>query len=112
LSTMLDEDEFGRWLQAADDEIRLARHLVGLKAYNAAVLHAEQGAQLVLKGLLRGVGRASEAWGHALAELAERAATQAGLDLDEQLRSQLAALERDYKPTRYPDASLGAGLPY
>lgn len=107
---MLDRAEFARWLEASDDEGALARDLVDLRAFNAVVLHSEQAAQLVLKGLLRGVGTAREAWGHALPELAERAGDAAGLLLPDDLRERLAVLERDYKPSRYPD-SLVSGTP-
>lgn len=74
------------------------------------VLHSEQAARLALKALLRGVGCAREAWGHALFELAGRAVATAGLDLSDDLRADIAVLERDYKPTRYPDA-LVSGTP-
>ncbi|CAN5774008.1 HEPN domain-containing protein [soil metagenome] len=107
---MLDHDEFARWLEASDDEARLASDLVGLSAFNAVVLHSEQAAQLVLKGLLRGVGAAREAWGHALPELASRAGDAAGLTLPDDLLERLKVLERDYKPSRYPD-SLVSGTP-
>lgn len=107
---MLDHHEFARWLEAADDEAHVARELVALKAFNAVVLHSEQAAQLLVKGLLRGVGAARDAWGHALSELSDRATTTAGLDLSGDLRGELAVLERDYKPSRYPDA-LVSGTP-
>jgi len=107
---MLDHSEFARWLEASDDEAGLAHKLVDLEAFNAVVLHSEQAAQLVLKGLLRGVGAASQAWGHALPELAERAGAAAGLGLPDDLSARLAVLERDYKPSRYPDA-LVSGTP-
>lgn len=104
LDLMLDHPEFGRWHAAAEDEAEVARALIDLAAFNAVVLHAEQAAQLHLKGLLRGIGQGSEAWGHALADLATRATTTAGLDLSEDLRAAIGALARDYMPTRYPDA--------
>lgn len=107
---MLDHTEFSRWLEAADDEARVARELADLKAFNAVVLHSEQAAQLLLKGLLRGVGASKEAWGHALSELAERAVAAAGLELPDDLPERLTVLERDYMPTRYPDA-LVSGTP-
>lgn len=107
---MLDHTEFARWLEACDDEARVASELVDLKAFNAVVLHSEQAAQLLLKGLLRGVGAAKDAWGHALSELAERADAAAGLVLPNDLPERLMVLERDYKPSRYPDA-LVSGTP-
>jgi hypothetical protein len=57
---MLDHGEFARWLEASDDEAGLASQLVDLEAFNAVVLHSEQAAQLVLKGMLRGVGAGSQ----------------------------------------------------
>lgn len=107
---MLDHDEYARWLEASDDEGMAAQGLVGLGAFNLAVLHCEQAAQLALKGLLRGVGAAQQAWGHALPELAERAVATAGLQLSGDLVGRLFALARDYMPSRYPDA-LTAGTP-
>ncbi len=107
---MLDHPEFARWLEASDDEGSLARELVTLEAFNAVVLHSEQAAQLVVKGMLRGVGAAREAWGHALPELTQRAGHAAGLVLDDDLSARLSVLERDYKPSRYPD-SLVSGTP-
>ncbi|MDQ3782117.1 MAG: HEPN domain-containing protein [Actinomycetota bacterium] len=107
---MLDQPEFSRWLEAADDEARVAHDLVTTGAFNATVLHAEQAAQLALKGLLRGVGAAREAWGHSISQLADRAAEVAGLAIGDELAGRLAVLERDYKPSRYPDA-LVSGTP-
>jgi HEPN domain-containing protein len=107
---MLDHAEFARWLEAAEDEAQVAVRLVNSTAHNAVVLHSEQAAQLLVKGLLRGVGSARDAWGHSLVQLAERAVVAAGLELSDDLSGRLAVLERDYKPSRYPDA-LVRGTP-
>ncbi len=106
----MDAHEFARWLEASDDEAAVARELVNAEAYNAVVLHSEQAAQLALKGLLRGAGAARDAWGHGLSELANRAATAAALPLTPALQARLSILERDYMPSRYPDA-LVSGTP-
>jgi HEPN domain-containing protein len=107
---LLDGDEYARWRQACEEELAVARLLAGAEAHNSAVLHAEQAAQLALKGLLRGVGAASRAWGHAVTELAERAGPAAGLGVDPGLRERLAILGRDYQASRYPDA-VASGTP-
>lgn len=107
---MLDHGEFARWLESSDDEMKVAKELTKLEAFNAAVLHSEQAAQMALKGLLRGVGLGEHAWGHSLSELAKRAVQHAALELPNELGSALAVLERDYLPTRYPDALI-AGTP-
>ncbi len=50
----LDHVEFGRWLEAFDDEARVARELVAVEAFNAVVLRSDQAAQLLLKGFCVG----------------------------------------------------------
>jgi HEPN domain-containing protein len=107
---LLDGDEFARWRQACEEELAVARLLAGAEAHNSAVLHAEQAAQLALKGLLRGAGAASKAWGHAVTDLSDRAGQAAGLSLDPELRERLAILGRDYQASRYPDA-VASGTP-
>jgi HEPN domain-containing protein len=107
---LLDGDEYARWRRACEEELAVARLLVDAEAHNSAVLHAEQAAQLALKGLLRGVGAASQAWGHAVTDLSDRAGPAAGLSLDPELRERLAILGRDYQASRYPDA-VASGTP-
>ncbi|MGF1663176.1 MAG: HEPN domain-containing protein [Kineosporiaceae bacterium] len=107
---LLDGDEFARWRRACEEELAVARLLAGAEAHNSAVLHAEQAAQLALKGLLRGAGAASQAWGHAVTDLADRAGPAAGLAVDPGLRERLAILARDYQASRYPDA-VASGTP-
>lgn len=107
---LLDGDEFSRWRRACDEELTVARLLMDADAHNSAALHAEQAAQRVLKGLLRGVGAASDAWGHAVTELADRAGPAAGLSVPPELRERLAVLGRDYQASRYPDA-VASGTP-
>lgn len=107
----LDADEYARWLRAADDERTVLRILLDAGAHNSAVLHAEQATQLLLKGLLRGVGKANLARGsHALHGLADACAEHAGLSLSADDRDALMGLSRDYQPTRYPDAVV-SGTP-
>lgn len=108
---ILDATEYARWIRAADQELQVARLLVEAEMYNSAVLHAEQAAQLLLKGLLRGVGRADLARGsHALHGLADAAARDAAMVLEPEHRDALMALSRGYQPSRYPDA-VASGTP-
>lgn len=107
---MLDHGEFARWLEASDDEAGLASQLVDLEAFNAVVLHSEQAAQLVLKGMLRGVGAGSQACGHALSELAERAGAAAGLGLSDVARVLARAIFRqDQKRRKRSDLLVSGG---
>ncbi len=70
-----------------------------------ACFMAEQASQLVVKGLLHGLG--AGAWGHDLVSLgrAVEEATSAGLPDD--VAASLRRLSRFYIPTRYPDAHPG-----
>lgn len=105
-----DVSEYERWIEASRDELAQARILGEQGHHHGAVLHSEQAGQLLLKGLLRGVGAAGDARGHGLAFLADACVERAGLDLDAELRDRLADLALDYQPTRYPDA-VAQGTP-
>jgi HEPN domain-containing protein len=108
---IFDEREFDRWVRAAADEEAAATALLEAGIANSAVLHAEQAAQLLLKGLLRGAGRADRARSsHSLHGLADACVEYAGLRLEPRLRDDLMALSREYQPSRYPDA-VGSGTP-
>ncbi|HWB72835.1 MAG TPA: HEPN domain-containing protein [Egibacteraceae bacterium] len=99
---MLDEEEFDRWIRAAEDELEAGRVHTAARIHNSAVLHAELAVRLALRALLRGVGVTVRS--HALDGLADLCAEHAGLDVGSSLRDELTALGRDYHPTRYPDA--------
>lgn len=108
---IFDEREFDRWARAAADEEEAAQALLEAGIPNSAVLHAEQAAQLLLKGLLRGAGRADHARSsHSLHGLADACAEHADLRLEPGLRDRLMDLSREYQPSRYPDA-VGSGTP-
>lgn len=63
---------------------------------------SEQAAQLVVKGLLHGLG--AEAWGHDLTVLCARARELVGTTWPAAAADAAARLSRHYIPTRYPDA--------
>jgi HEPN domain-containing protein len=103
----LDRDEFSRWRQEADRALRHARLAADDGLHNWACFSAEQSAQLAVKALLHGLGRAP--WGHDLVALGEEL-ERAGLALPEQVRDGFLRLARHYMPARYPDAHA-AGSP-
>lgn len=105
-----DVPEYERYVLAAEEQVDDARTLADHGSHNSAVLHLEQAAQLLLKGLLRAAGLAAYTRTHGLRGLAERCRDELGLDLSEDHRGDLARLERDYQAARYPDA-LPAGTP-
>jgi HEPN domain-containing protein len=97
----LDEEEFQRWREEADRALAGARLQADAGLSNWACFAAEQAAQLALKGLLHGLGRAP--WGHDLVRLGELAVA-AGLEPPEETTDALRRLGRHYIPARYPDA--------
>jgi HEPN domain-containing protein len=96
----VDEDEFGRWRREADRALRHAELAADEGLHNWACFAAEQGAQLAVKALLHGIGRAP--WGHDLVALGAALAT-AGLAVTEPVSDALLRLARHYMPARYPD---------
>jgi HEPN domain-containing protein len=97
----LDDEEYGRWREEADRALAGARIQAEAGLHNWACFGAEQAAQLAMKALLHGVGRAP--WGHDLVRLGELAAGS-GLDLRVDTGDRLRRLGRHYIPARYPDA--------
>jgi HEPN domain-containing protein len=97
----LDEDEYRRWRDEADRALTGARVQADAELFNWACFAAEQAAQLALKGLLHGLGRAP--WGHDVVRLAD-SARAASLDVPLAVEDRLRRLSRHYIPARYPDA--------
>lgn len=107
---MFDVDEYERHLATALEQLEDAATLAERGSYNSAVLHVEQAAQILFKGLLRAAGFSELTFIHGLRSLAERCRDAVGLVVDESQLGDLKRLERDYQPTRYPDA-LVEGTP-
>ena len=101
----LDEPEFSRWRDEADRALGGAAREAEAENHNWSCFLAEQAAQLAVKGLLHGLGRAP--WGHDLEELA-RAVEQAGVELSAEVAGAARLLARHYIPARYPDAHPAA----
>lgn len=100
----LDEPEYQRWRDEADQALAGARAQAEVGIHNWACFGAEQAAQLAMKALLHGLGRGP--WGHDLLRLGEMA-RGAGLALPGELTDALERLARHYIPARYPDAHAG-----
>jgi HEPN domain-containing protein len=97
----LDVEELRRWRDEADRALAGARLQADAGLANWACFAAEQAAQLAVKGLLHGLGRAP--WGHDLVRLVE-ALTAAGLGVPDEAADAARRLSRHYIPARYPDA--------
>ena len=97
----LDAEEFRRWRDEADRALAAAQLQGDAGLHNWACFVAEQAAQLALKALLHGLGRAP--WGHDLVHLGGMA-QDAGLEPPETVADALRRLSRHYIPARYPDA--------
>ena len=101
----LDEPEFSRWREEADRALAAAGREAQAENHNWSCFLAEQAAQLAMKALLHGLGRAP--WGHDLEELT-RAAGEAGVALSDRVEAAARLLARHYIPARYPDAHPAA----
>src|SRR3990172_6888338 len=102
---MRADDEAGRWLEQADDDLRWAKHLRDAGAHNIACFLAQQVAEKALKALLYHQGE-ELVMGHSVKDLCERAAA-AMPDIADQC-AHWGALDGFYVPTRYPDALPGS----
>ena len=98
---MVDREEFERWLREAATALRGARVQADAGLHNWACFQAEQAAQLALKALLHGLGRAP--WGHDVVRLLD-AAADGGVDVPTAVRDAARRVGRHYIPARYPDA--------
>lgn len=105
---MLDHDEYDRWYQTAEHNLTSARVLADAGSHDLACFHAEMAAQLVIKGLLHGIGARDK--GHDLVGLGKALAGAIGAELPAELQAGLRSLSRHYIATRYPDA-YPAGTP-
>ncbi|MGH8902434.1 MAG: HEPN domain-containing protein [Egibacteraceae bacterium] len=99
---MLDNDEYNRWHQAAEHNLTDARVLADAGSHHSACFHAEMAAQLMIKGLLHGIGAGDK--GHDLVGLGRALADAIGGELPEDLQAGLRGLSRHYIASRYPDA--------
>lgn len=106
----MDEDEYARWREAAQDALEAARDNAAQGWHNWTCMIAEQAAQLGVKGLLHAAGRGDLARGHDLVRQMHDAHDAAALVVDSGLAAAGGRLARHYQPSRYPDA-LPGGTP-
>jgi HEPN domain-containing protein len=97
----LDAEEHGRWRAEADRALHGARVQAEADIFNWACFAAEQAAQLAVKGLLHGLGRAP--WGHDLVRLGAML-VEAGIEPPSEVGDAMRRLGRHYIPARHPDA--------
>jgi HEPN domain-containing protein len=97
----LDEPEFTRWREEAQQALIGAHVQRDASIFNWSCFMCEQAAQLAVKGLLHAIGGAP--WGHDLVALIDRVAAT-GLTVPDPVRSAAQRLSRHYIPARYPDA--------
>jgi HEPN domain-containing protein len=103
----LDAEEHERWRAEADRALRGARVQAEADLHNWGCFAAGQAAQLAVKGLLHGLGRAP--WGRDLVRLGAMLA-DAGIQPPEHVADAMRRLGRHNIPSRYPD-SHPAGPP-
>ncbi|MFO8033794.1 MAG: HEPN domain-containing protein [Candidatus Bipolaricaulota bacterium] len=89
-----------RWLRFAEEDLRMAELAREDGIHAQACFHAQQVAEKVLKGYLKGRGRQVPRT-HSIVDLARLAAKE---KLPRGLARRLSALDAFYLTTRYPDA--------
>jgi HEPN domain-containing protein len=102
---MRTNDDWRRWLEQAENDLRWAHHLLDAGAYHLACFLAQQVAEKALKALLYWHGE-ELVLGHSVRDLCERAAKAYPTLRDRCAR--WGALDGFYVPTRYPDALPGS----
>ncbi len=98
-----------RWLQFAEEDLKIAQLALEEKLYNQSCFHAQQCAEKALKALIAESGKTVPKTHKLIDLLSEIKHHQIA-----QLRKSLQLLDRFYIPTRYPDALPGMppeGLP-
>ena len=103
----MDVGEYDRWQQASAEAVRGADLQAGAGLHHWAAFQYEQAAQLALKGLLHGLGRGPDAWGHDVSRLGDAVSRALAEPLGNRLAASLKRLARHYIPARYPDAVPG-----
>jgi len=105
-----DESQFARWRKAADSSLQEGRLLIDAGEHRHACQHAEQAAELAVKGLLHAVGRGGQARGHCLTTLGKAVQSATGTGPSDEVHAALAALSQHYLPFDHPHA-LAGGAP-
>jgi len=100
----LGSREFVRkWIEKAEENLRAAEVLMEGGMYAAACFHAQQAAEMALKGLLINLA-GIQPLTHSLVEIAERVREHSTISLPHV--SELRWLQEHYLQTRYPNARL------
>ena len=93
--------EAQRWLDQAHEDLQAAQVLKNGERFAQACFYCQQAGEKALKSLgwLRGL----DLWGHSLLQLRDRLSPH-GFDVDLLDEADLAALDRFYISTRYPNS--------
>ncbi|GBC84075.1 hypothetical protein HRbin11_00496 [bacterium HR11] len=104
----LYEVEARRWLQEAENDLRVVRTLVRGRHYAAACFYSQQAAEKALKALLYD-RRVRPPFTHSVAELLRQCA--ALVPSLGSMEAEASLLDQYYIPTRYPDALPAPAVP-
>ncbi len=99
---MLDEDEFDRWIRAAESTLSAASSDLDAGNYSWACFKYQQAGEYAAKAFLRGTGSLS--FGHSVSALLYSAG------FGSQIVDHAKQLDKLYIPTRYTDA-WSEGIP-
>lgn len=105
---MKNSDEAERWIKQGERDLEIARKLSDSGMYEAVCFHAQQAAEKALKGLLYGKGYRAIVT-HSVRELFNAVSKE--FDGISALLKECTELDKEYIPSRYPDA-FPSGSPY
>jgi HEPN domain-containing protein len=99
-------EEFLKWMEQAEEDLRTARILLEQRVYYASVFFCHQTVEKAFKSvLLRGGKDPGKV--HSLPDLVEILEAEMGLNVPENIRSDMYEINPHYVVTRYPDAANG-----
>ncbi len=104
----LYEVEARRWLQEAENDLRVVRTLIRGRHYAAACFYSQQAAEKALKALLYD-RRVRPPFTHSVAELLKQCVSL--VPSMGSMEAEASLLDQYYIPTRYPDALPAPAVP-
>lgn len=100
--------EAQRWLEDAEEDLKVAEDLIKLNHFAASCFHSQQSAEKAVKAALYAYG--VEARGHSIRELLKKLEDVSNTDVSK-LVDDARLLDKHYAPPRYPNLHPGISAP-
>jgi HEPN domain-containing protein len=96
MGSMLDEEEYNRWMSNSKRTLESAINDMNSHFYNWSCFKTQQSTEYAIKAYLRGIGE--DSFGHSVSGLLKKS------DFSNDLIQDAKTLDKYYIPTRYTDA--------